>query len=73
MKFDNGKKVSIPQLYRKVLRKEMTPDQAIEVKGSMKEALTYPSKILTVLDYLKSIGIQTNFDSTNVNYSKITR
>lgn len=71
--FDNGKKVSIPQLYRKVLRKEMTPDQAIEVKGSMKEALTYPSKILTVLDYLKSIGIQTNFDSTNVNYSKITR
>lgn len=71
--FDNGKKVSIPQLYRKVLRKEMTPDQAIEVKGSMKEALTYPSKILTVLDYLKNIGIQTNFDSTNVNYSKITR
>ena len=71
--FDNDTTVSIPQLYRKVLRKEMTPDQAIEVKGSMKEALTYPSKILTVLDYLKSIGIQTNFDSTNVNYSKITR
>ena len=68
--FDNDNEVSIPQLYRKVLRKEMEADQAIEVKASMKEALTYPSKILKVLDYLKSIGVPTNFDSTDVNYTK---
>lgn len=68
--FDNDTEVSVPQLYRKVLRKEMEADQAIEVKGSMKEALTYPSKILKVLDYLKSIGVPTNFDSTDVNYTK---
>lgn len=68
--FDNDNEVSVPQLYRKVLRKEMEADQAIEVKASMKEALTYPSKILKVLDYLKSIGVPTNFDSTDVNYTK---
>lgn len=68
--FDNDNEVSIPQLYRKVLRKEMEADQAIEVKASMKEALTYPSKILKVLDYLNSIGVPTNFDSTDVNYTK---
>lgn len=68
--FDNDNEVSIPQLYRKVLRKEMEADQAIEVKASMKEALTYPSKILKVLDYLNSIGVPTNFNSTDVNYTK---
>ena len=64
---------SIPKLYRRVLRGELTPNQAVEIKGSMKEALTYPSKILKVLDYLKSIGMHTNFDSRGYIYSKTKR
>ena len=71
--FDHNKEVSIPQLYRKVLRGEMTPNQAVSVKGSMKEALTYPTKIIKVLDYLKSIGIHTNFGSEGYIYSKTKR
>lgn len=51
----------------------MTPNQAVSVKGSMKEALTYPTKIIKVLDYLKSIGIQTNFGSEGYIYSKAKR
>ena len=61
---------SVTKLYRRVLRGELTPDQAVGIKGSMKEALTYPTKIFKVLDYLKSIGIHTNFSSTNYIYSK---
>ena len=71
--FDHNKDVSIPQLYRKVLRGEMTPKQAVAVKGSMKEALTYPTKIFKVLDYLKSIGVHTNFGSDGYIYSKAKR
>ena len=63
-------KSSVTKLYRRVLRGELTPDQAVGIKGSMKEALTYPTKIFKVLDYLKSIGIHTNFSSTNYIYSK---
>ena len=64
---------SVTKLYRRVLRGELTPDQAVGIKGSMKEALTYPTKIFKVLDYLKSIGIHTNFSSTNYIYSKTKR
>ena len=64
---------SVTKLYRRVLRGELTPDQAVGIKGSMKEALTYPTKIFKVLDYLKSIGIHTNFSSTNYIYSKMKR
>lgn len=71
--FDHNKDVSIPQLYRKVLRGEMTPKQAADVKGSMREALTYPTKIFKVLDYLKSIGVHTNFGSDGYIYSKAKR
>lgn len=71
--FDHNKDVSIPQLYRKVLRGEMTPKQAVDVKGSMREALTYPTKIFKVLDYLKSIGVPTNFGSEGYIYSKAKR
>lgn len=71
--FDHNKDVSIPQLYRKVLRGEMTPKQAVDVKGSMREALTYPTKIFKVLDYLKSIGVHTNFGSEGYIYSKAKR
>lgn len=63
-------KSSVTKLYRRVLRGELTPDQAVGIKGSMKEALTYPTKIFKVLDYLKSIGIHTNFSSTNYIYNK---
>ena len=66
-------KSSVTKLYRRVLRGELTPDQAVGIKGSMEEALTYPSKIFKVLDYLKSIGIHTNFSSTNYIYSKTKR
>ena len=66
-------KSSVTKLYRRVLRGELTPDQAVGIKGSMKEALTYPTKIFKVLDYLKSIGIHTNFSSTNYIYSKTKR
>lgn len=61
---------SVTKLYRRVLRGELTPDQAVGIKGSMEEALTYPTKIFKVLDYLKSIGIHTNFSSTNYIYNK---
>jgi hypothetical protein len=71
--FDNGNDVSVPQLYRKVLRGEMTPNQAVDVRASMKEALTYPSKIFQVLGYLKSIGMHTNFGPNEYIYSKTTR
>ena len=64
---------SVTKLYRRVLRGELTPDQAVGIKGSMKEALTYPTKIFKVLDYLKSIGIHTNFSSTDYIYSKTKR
>ena len=64
---------SVTKLYRRVLRGELTPDQAVGIKGSMKEALTYPTKIFKVLDYLKSIGIHTNFSSTDYIYSKAKR
>lgn len=64
---------SVTKLYRRVLRGELTPEQAVGIKGSMKEALTYPTKIFKVLDYLKSIGIHTNFSSTNYIYSKTKR
>ena len=64
---------SVTKLYRRVLRGELTPDQAVGIKGSMKEALTYPTKIFKVLDYLKSIGIHTNFSSTNYIYNKTKR
>ena len=64
---------SVTKLYRRVLRGELTPDQAVGIKGSMKEALTYPTKIFKVLDYLKSIGIHTNFSSTIYIYSKTKR
>ena len=64
---------SVTKLYRRVLRGELTPDQAVGIKGSMKEALTYPTKIFKVLDYLKSIGIHTTFSSTNHIYSKTKR
>lgn len=66
-------KSSVTKLYRRVLRGELTPDQAVGIKGSMKEALTYPTKIFKVLDYLKSIGIHTNFSSTDYIYSKMKR
>lgn len=66
-------KSSVTKLYRRVLRGELTPDQAVGIKGSMKEALTYPTKIFKVLDYLKSIGIHTNFSSTDYIYSKTKR
>ena len=71
--FDNGNDVSVPQLYRKVLRGEMTPNQAVDVRASMKEALTYPSKIFQVLGYLKSIGMHTNFGPNEYIYSKTKR
>ena len=64
---------SVTKLYRRVLRGELTPDQAVGIKGSMEEALTYPTKIFKILDYLKSIGIHTNFSSTNYIYSKTKR
>ena len=64
---------SVTKLYRRVLRGELTPDQAVGIKGSMEEALTYPTKIFKVLDYLKSIGIHTNFSSTDYIYSKTKR
>lgn len=64
---------SVPKLYRRVLRGELTPNQAVELKGSMKDALTYPTKIFHVLDYLKRIGIHTNFDSNDYIYSKTKR
>ena len=66
-------KSSVTKLYRRVLRGELTPDQAVGIKGSMEEALTYPTKIFKVLDYLKSIGIHTNFSSTDYIYSKTKR
>ena len=66
-------KSSVTKLYRRVLRGELTPDQAVGIKGSMEEALTYPTKIFKVLDYLKSIGIHTNFSSTDYIYSKMKR
>ena len=66
-------KSSVTKLYRRVLRGELTPDQAVGIKGSMEEALTDPTKIFKVLDYLKSIGIHTNFSSTNYIYSKTKR
>ena len=66
-------KSSVTKLYRRVLRGELTPDQAVGIKGSMKEALTYPTKIFKVLDYMKSIGIHTNFSSTDYIYSKTKR
>lgn len=71
--FHNNEESSIPNLYRKVLRGDLTPKQAVAVKGSMKEALTYPSKIFKVLDYLKSIGVRTNFGSEGYIYSKAKR
>lgn len=72
-KFHNNEESSIPNLYRKVLRGELTPNQAVEVRESMKEALTYPSKIFQVLDYLKSIGMHTNFGPNEYIYSKTVR
>lgn len=71
--FHNNEESSIPNLYRKVLRGDLTPKQAVAVKGSMKEALTYPTKIFKVLDYLKSIGVRTNFGSEGYIYSKAKR
>ena len=71
--FHNNEESSIPNLYRKVLRGDLTPKQAVAVKGSMKEALTYPTKIFKVLDYLKSIGVHTNFGSEGYIYSKAKR
>lgn len=64
---------SVTKLYRRVLRGELTPDQAVGIKGSMEEALTYPTKIFKILDYLKSVGMHTNFSSTNYIYSKTKR
>lgn len=64
---------SVTKLYRRVLRGELTPDQAVGIKGSMEEALTYPTKIFKVLDYLKRVGMHTNFSSTNYIYSKTKR
>lgn len=68
--FDNNKEVSVPMLYRMVLRGELTANEAVSVRGSMKEALSYPSKILRVLDYLDGIGVKTNFTSGKYIYRK---
>lgn len=68
--FNGNEKSSIPYLYRKVLHGKLTPNQAVMVKGAMSEALSYPSKIFQVLDYLKSIGVPTRFNSRNYIYRK---
>jgi hypothetical protein len=69
-KYHNNKELSVPMLYRMVERKELTPNQAVKVRGSMKEALSYPKKVFKVLDYFKSIGLPTHFGSGNVYYRK---
>lgn len=68
--FHDNKEVSVPMLYRMVDRGEITANDAVKVRASMKEALSYPTKIFKVLDYLKSIGMPTNFDSTDFTYRK---
>lgn len=68
--FDNNKEASVPMLYRMVDRGDITANDAVKVRASMKEALSYPTKIFKVLDYLKSIGMPTNFDSTDHFYNK---
>lgn len=68
--FHNNKEVSVPMLYRMVDRGEITANDAVKVRASMKEALSYPTKIFKVLDYLKSIGMPTNFDSNDFTYRK---
>lgn len=68
--YHNNKELSVPMLYRMVERKELTPNQAVKVRGSMKEALSYPKKVFKVLDYFKSIGLPTHFGSGNVFYRK---
>ncbi len=68
--FNGNEKSSIPYLYRKVLHGKLTPNQAVMVKGAMSESLSYPSKIFQVLDYLKTIGVQTRFNSRNYIYRK---
>ena len=68
--FHGNEASSIPNLYRKVLHGDLTPNQAVKVRGAMKEALSYPSKIFQVLDYLKDIGVPTRFNSRNYIYRK---
>lgn len=68
--YHNNEPTSVPKLYRRVLHGEMTANDAVRVRGSMSEALSYPSKIFQVLDYLKSIGVPTRFDSRNYIYRK---
>lgn len=68
--FNNNKEASVPMLYRMVERGDITANDAVKVRASMKEALSYPTKIFKVLDYLKSIGMPTYFDSNDYTYRK---
>lgn len=68
--FNNNKEASVPMLYRMVERGDITANDAVKVRASMKEALSYPTKIFKVLDYLKSIGMPTHFDSNDYTYRK---
>lgn len=68
--YHDNEPTSVPKLYRRVLHGDMTANDAVRVRGSMSEALSYPSKIFQVLDYLKSIGVPTRFDSRNYIYRK---
>ena len=68
--FQNDKELSVPMLYRMVDRGEITANDAVNIRASMKEALSYPTKIFKVLDYLKSIGMPTHFDSNDITYLK---
>lgn len=68
--YHNNEPTSVPKLYRRVLHGDMTANDAVRVRGSMSEALSYPSKIFQVLDYLKSLGVPTRFNSRNYIYRK---
>jgi hypothetical protein len=68
--YHDNETTSVPKLYRRVLHGDMTANDAVRVRGNMSEALSYPSKIFQVLDYLKSIGVPTRFDSRNYIYRK---
>jgi hypothetical protein len=69
-KYHNNEITSVPKLYRRVLHGDMTANDAVRVRGNMREALSYPSKIFQVMDYLKSIGVPTRFNSRNYIYRK---
>lgn len=68
--YHDNEPTSVSKLYRRVLHGDMTANDAVRVRGSMSEALSYPSKIFQVLDYLKSIGVPTRFNSRNYIYRK---